>query len=59
VPVDDAPALAVAMEKLLTDPGLRRKMGQTARHLAETRFSAAAVGRATVDLYRRLADNTA
>lgn len=59
VPVDDAPALAVAMEKLLTNPDLRHRMGQTARHLAETRFSAATIGRATVDLYRRLADNTA
>jgi glycosyltransferase involved in cell wall biosynthesis len=59
VPPDDAQALADAIEKLLASPELRHPMGRTARHLAETRFSAAAIGRATVDLYRQLADNTA
>jgi histidinol-phosphate phosphatase family protein len=58
VPPDDAAALAVALEKLLKDREMRQRMGIAARRVAETRFSAEAIGRATVDLYRRLADNT-
>ena len=59
VPPDDAAALASALEKLLKDREMRLRMGAAARRTAETRFSADAIGRATVDLYRRLADNTA
>ena len=59
VPPDDAAALASALEKLLKDREMRLRMGAEARRTAETRFSADAIGRATVDLYRRLADNTA
>ena len=58
VPPDDAKALAAALQKVLTDRGLRQPMGIAARRMAETRFSAEAIGRATVDLYRRLADNS-
>jgi histidinol-phosphate phosphatase family protein len=58
VPPDDAAALAAALEKLLKDREMRQRMGIAARRMAETRFSAEAIGRATVDLYRRLADNT-
>ena len=56
VPPDDAAALAGALEKLLTDTPLRQRTAAAARTMAETRFSADAIGRATVDLYRRLAD---
>jgi glycosyltransferase involved in cell wall biosynthesis len=58
VPPDDAKALASALQKLLTDREMRQRMGNAARKMAETRFSADAIGRATVDLYRRLADNS-
>jgi glycosyltransferase involved in cell wall biosynthesis len=56
VPVDDAPALAAAVKKLSQSAELRVRLGRGARRLAEARFSALAVGRATVDLYRQLAD---
>ena len=54
VPVDDAPALAAAIEKLAASPALRAKFGAAARRLVEEKFSADAIGRQTVDLYRRL-----
>jgi glycosyltransferase involved in cell wall biosynthesis len=57
VPPDDAPALAAALQKLLSNREMRQRMARAARKTAETRFSAEAIGRATVDLYRRLADN--
>jgi glycosyltransferase involved in cell wall biosynthesis len=56
VPPDDAVALAAAIAKLAQSPELRIRLGGGARRLAEARFSSDAVGRATVDLYRRLAD---
>jgi glycosyltransferase involved in cell wall biosynthesis len=59
VPPDDPAALADAILQLLGAPERRRQMAQAARHMAETRFSSQAIGRATVDLYRRLADKTA
>jgi glycosyltransferase involved in cell wall biosynthesis len=54
VPVDDAPALADAIEKLAADPALRKRYSMEARRLAVEQFSADAVGRQTVELYRRL-----
>jgi len=54
VPPDDALALAAAIERLMDDTALRRRYGAAARCLAETRFSAEAIGQATVALYRRL-----
>jgi glycosyltransferase involved in cell wall biosynthesis len=56
VPVDDAEALANAIQKLSESVELRVRLGGGARRLAEARFSAQAIGRATVDLYRQLAD---
>jgi glycosyltransferase involved in cell wall biosynthesis len=58
VPPDDPTGLAAAIETLALDGDLRRRMGQAARQLAETRFSDASIGAATVDLYRRLTDKT-
>lgn len=55
VPVDDPGALAEAVAKLAGDPALRARYGAAARKLAVERFAAAAIGRQTVDLYRRLA----
>ena len=56
VPPDDAQALADGIAKLVQSTELRIRLGRGARRLAEARFSAGAIGRATVDLYRRLAD---
>jgi glycosyltransferase involved in cell wall biosynthesis len=54
VPPDDAPALAEAIATLAASPELRARYGAAARRLAVERFSADAIGRATVELYRRL-----
>ncbi|HZP09033.1 glycosyltransferase family 4 protein [Methyloceanibacter sp.] len=51
VPVDDAPALASAMEKLAGDADLRQRFAANARALVESRFSAEAIGKETVALY--------
>src|SRR5262245_5619726 len=54
VPVGDASALAAAMAKLAGDPDLRKRFGANARRLVESKFSADAIGRATVALYDEL-----
>ena len=56
VPFDDAPALASAIESLAQSAEQRTRMGAAARNLVVEQFSAAAIGRQTVDLYRRLVD---
>jgi glycosyltransferase involved in cell wall biosynthesis len=54
VPPDDAAALAEAIERLAQAPDLRARFGAAARRLAETRFSADAIGRAVTELYLQL-----
>jgi glycosyltransferase involved in cell wall biosynthesis len=54
VPYDDPPSLARAIETLVTSPALRSSYGRAARRLTVARFSAEAIGRQTVDLYRNL-----
>jgi len=54
VPTGDPAALAQAIATLAESPGLRARYGAAARALAVERFSADVIGRATVDLYRRL-----
>jgi glycosyltransferase involved in cell wall biosynthesis len=39
VPVGDAQALASALQTIISDPGLRRRLGISARELAEEKFS--------------------
>jgi glycosyltransferase involved in cell wall biosynthesis len=56
VPANDPTALAQAIATLAESPDLRGRFGAAARTLAVERFSADAIGQATVDLYRRLAD---
>jgi len=56
VPYDDPSALARAIETLATSPDLRTGYGAAARRLAVARFSAEAIGRQTVDLYRNLVE---
>jgi glycosyltransferase involved in cell wall biosynthesis len=54
VPVDDAEALACAIETLAASSELRARYGAAARRLATQKFSAEIIGRQTVELYRRL-----
>jgi glycosyltransferase involved in cell wall biosynthesis len=54
VPVDDAPALAAAIDRLAALPDLRARFGAAARRLAVERFSADVIARATANLYQRL-----
>ena len=56
VPYGDPPALADAIETLAASPELRARYGAAARRLAVARFSAEAIGRQTVDLYRDLVE---
>jgi glycosyltransferase involved in cell wall biosynthesis len=58
VPLGEVPALAAAIETLAGAPELRAAYGAAARRLAAERFSADAVGRQTVELYRRLTHRT-
>ena len=54
VPVRDAEGLASAIETLLADPALRRRMGQAGRKLVEERFALDRVLRETLSLYDRM-----
>jgi glycosyltransferase involved in cell wall biosynthesis len=57
-PVDDAAALADAMERLAADPRLRARYVADARKRVVDRFAAEIIGRQTIGLYRRLLDIT-
>ncbi|MEA2974704.1 MAG: hypothetical protein QOF19_224 [Alphaproteobacteria bacterium] len=54
VPPDDAPALADAIDRLASDPELRRRYGAASRRLVEAEYSDSRVGRDIVALYRSL-----
>lgn len=51
-PINDAPALASALGKLMKDDGLRRKMGAAGRQSAQNRFRRSVVVDKTVAMYR-------
>ena len=51
-PVDDAAALANAMERLSRAPDLRARYAKAARDLVVEKFAADIIGRQTVALYR-------
>jgi glycosyltransferase involved in cell wall biosynthesis len=53
-PVDDAPALAAAMERLAGAPKLRTRYAAAARQLAIEKFASEIIGRQTVNLYKSL-----
>jgi glycosyltransferase involved in cell wall biosynthesis len=52
----DTGALADALQRLLSNPTLRAKMGMAGRRKAEAEFDVAAVVRATLDVYRTILD---
>jgi glycosyltransferase involved in cell wall biosynthesis len=52
----DTGALADALQRLLSDPTLRTKMGMAGRRKAEAEFDVVAVVRATLDVYRKILD---
>jgi mannose/cellobiose epimerase-like protein (N-acyl-D-glucosamine 2-epimerase family)/glycosyltransferase involved in cell wall biosynthesis len=54
VPLDDAEALADAIDRLAHDPALRRNFGRASRELAEKEFSSRRIGGDVVSLYQRL-----
>ncbi len=56
VPPRAANALRTALEKLLADPQLRRKLGEAGRKRAQERFSWAAATTATLAAYRGVLD---
>ena len=54
VPLDDAAALADAIDLLAGDSELRRRFGEASREMVERQFSSERIGRDVVGLYRRL-----
>ena len=53
VPPGDPQRLADAVERLLADPSLRRRLGEAGRRRVAEHFDLASVQRAHLDLYRR------
>ena len=53
VPPDDAAALAAALEQLLADAALRRRLGAAGRERVRVRFDLAELQRAHLELYAR------
>ncbi len=56
VPVDDAKALAEAIEILAGDAALRRKMGDAGRRRVEKTFSSSAIGTEIAAIYRDMVE---
>jgi glycosyltransferase involved in cell wall biosynthesis len=56
VPVDDATALADAIEQLADDKALRERFGKKGRERVETLFSATAIGDKMIGIYKSLVD---
>lgn len=54
VPPRDSSRLAEAIQTLLKDPGLRRRMGEQGRHIAVAGYSLQQVSRQTLDIYERM-----
>lgn len=54
VPARDAAALAAAMQRLVEDPALRRRLGDAGRHLAEREFNVELVVESHLQRYRDL-----
>ena len=56
VPVDDAKALARAIETLALDPGLRARLGAAGRRRVEKIFSSTSIGTEIAAIYRDMAE---
>lgn len=56
VPIDDAPALAQAMTRLIADPALRARLIEGGRRIYDEAFTKAAYVRATLAFYRAVLD---
>lgn len=56
IPIHDSVALADAIEKLLKDPALRRRMGEASRALVEAEFDVTRVIQDTLEVYETLLD---
>ena len=54
VPVNDPAALANAANRLLSEPGLRERLGRQARERAKAEFDQEQMARRTLDLYERI-----
>jgi len=54
VPVDDAQALADAVQRLAHDPDMRARFAAASRSLAEREFSSARIGPEIIKLYRAM-----
>ena len=54
VPVDDAHALADAVQRLARDAALRARFGAAGRALAEREFASSRIGPKTIELYRAM-----
>ena len=52
----DAEALREALERLLSDPGLRERLGHNARHYAETHLDADKLGEKLANYFKHLAN---
>lgn len=59
VPLEDAGALADAIDQLAADPQLRRQFGKASRQLVERTFSNERIGSDLVALYQRLLEQPA
>ena len=59
VPAGRVESLRIALEQLLGDPDLRRRLGASAREHAERRFSVTAAADATVRLYHEVSGDAA
>lgn len=57
VPPGEPPALAVAIERLLADPALRARVGESGRRRVLERFTWRRCAEATVEQYRNLLDD--
>jgi glycosyltransferase involved in cell wall biosynthesis len=56
VPVDDAAALAQAIETLALDPALRAQFGAAGRRRVEKIFSSTAIGAEIAAIYRDMTE---
>lgn len=58
VPPRDATVLALALERLIADPDLRRRFGARSRQIAEERFDSTKIHAANLAVYQELLDRT-